>query len=252
MLGLARSSWYYQSKGESELNLELMRLIDQQYTATPFYGIRRMTAWLKTQGHQVNHKRVARLMRKMGLETIYPRPKLSQQDDGHRRYPYLLKDLTINAPNQVWCSDITYIRMPTGFVYLVAIMDWYSRFVLAWQLSNTLEVSFCLEALTSAWQWGKPRIFNSDQGSQYTSHEFVNCLSNQGIQISQDGRGRVFDNIFIERLWRSLKYEEVYLKDYATVAIARENLANYFEFYNYRRLHQSLDYQCPATIHFKV
>jgi putative transposase len=142
--------------------------------------------------------------------------------------------------------------MPTGFVYLVAIMDWYSRFVLAWQLSNTLEVSFCLEALRHAWQWGKPTIFNSAQGSQYTSHEFVDCLENQGIQISQDGRGRVFDNIFIERLWRSLKYEEVYLKDYATVAIATENLAHYFEFYNYQRLHQSLDYQCPATIHFRV
>ena len=260
LLGLARSSYYYQSTGESDFNLKLMNLIDQQYTETPFYGIRRMTAWLQKQGYQVNHKRVARLMKKMGLETIYPRPKLSQSDDNHRRYPYLLKDMTIDKPNQVWCSDITYIRMPKGFVYLVAIMDWYSRFVLAWQLSNTLEVSFCLEALAIASKLGKPEIFNSDQGSQYTSREFVDSLENLGILISQDGRGRVFDNIFIERLWRSLKYEEVYLKDYSTVAVslcecgctALENLTNYFEFYNYRRLHQSLDYQCPATIHFNA
>ena len=252
LLGLARSSYYYQSQEETELNLELMKLIDRQYTATPFYGIRRMTAWLRTQGYQVNHKRVARLMKKMGLETIYPKPKLSQSPDNHRRYPYLLKDLNIDAPNQVWCSDITYIRMPKGFVYLVAIMDWYSRFVLAWRLSNTLEVSFCLEALAIARQWGQPEIFNSDQGSQYTSHEFVDYLEALGIQISQDGRGRVFDNIFIERLWRSLKYEEVYLKDYQTVEVALENLSNYFDFYNYSRLHQSLDYQCPATVHFQA
>ena len=214
LLGLTRSSYYYQPTGENSLNLGLMKLIDQQYTETPFYGIRRMTAWLQKQGYQVNHKRVARLMRKMGLETIYPRPKLSQPDDNHRRYPYLLREMSIDQPNQVWCSDITYIRMQSGFIYLVAIMDWYSRFVLAWQLSNTLDVSFCLEALAKASEFGKPSIFNSDQGSQYTSREFVESLENRGIQISQDGRGRVFDNIFIERLWRSLKYEEVYLKDY--------------------------------------
>lgn len=208
-----------------------------------------MTAWLKTQGHQVNHKRIRRLMKHMGLETIYPRPKLSQSEE-HHRYPYLLKELSINSPNQVWCSDITYIRMPSGFVYLVAIMDWYSRFVLAWQLSNTLDVSFCLEALEQSWQWGVPQIFNSDQGSQYTSNKFTNALKSKQIQISQDGRGRVFDNIFVERLWRSIKYEEVYLKDYQNIAAARENLSRYFKFYNYQRLHQSLDYQPPAIVHF--
>ena len=226
-----------------------MKLIDEQYTQTPFYGVRRMTAWLKTQGHQVNHKRIRRLMKKMGLEAIYPRPKLSQSEE-HHRYPYLLKDLSVNHPNQVWCSDITYIRMPSGFVYLVAIMDWYSRFVLAWQLSNTLDVSFCLEALENSWQWGQPQIFNSDQGSQYTSNKFTNALKSKQIQISQDGRGRVFDNIFVERLWRSVKYEEVYLKDYQNIAAARKSLSDYFKFYNYQRLHQSLDYQPPAIVHF--
>jgi putative transposase len=251
-LGLARSSWYYQSKRESADNVELMRRIDEQYTATPFSGVRRMTAWLRMQGYVVNRKRIARLMRKMGLETIYPRPKLTIKDDNHRRYPYLLKGLTIEAPNQVWCSDITYIRMPHGFVYLVAMMDWYSRFVLAWQLSNTLDVSFCLETLESAFRWGCPQIFNSDQGSQFTSGEFTARLEQQGVQISQDGRGRVFDNIFVERLWRTVKYEEVYLKDYGTVVAARESLSRYFQFYNYQRLHQSLDYQPPAIIHFSV
>lgn len=208
-----------------------------------------MTAWLKTQRHQVNHKRIRRLMKKMGLEAIYPRPKFSQSEE-HHRYPYLLKDITVNNPNHVWCSDITYIRMSSGFVYLIAIMDWYSRFVLAWQLSNTLDVSFCLEALEQSWQWGQPQIFNSDQGSQYTSNKFTNALKSKKIQISQDGRGRVFDNIFVERLWRSVKYEEVYLKDYQNIATARESLSQYFKFYNYQRLHQSLDYQPPAIVHF--
>lgn len=229
-----------------------MKLLDSQYTETPFYGIRRMTAWLRTQGYQVNHKRVARLMRLLGLETLYPRPKLSTGEDNHRKYPYLLKDLTIDAPNQVWCSDITYIRMPHGFVYLVAIMDWYSRFVLAWQLSNTLDVHFCLEALEQSLQWGQPQIFNSDQGSQYTCRDFTARLERQGIQISQDGRGRVFDNIFVERLWRSVKYEEVYLKDYQTVAVALISLSRYFQFYNYQRLHQALGYHPPARVHFSI
>ena len=250
LLGLARASWYYQPKSETEENLKLMKLIDAQYTETPFYGIRRMTAWLKTQGYQVNHKRVGRLMRLLGLETIYPRPKLSQGKDNHRKYPYLLSDLIVDAPNQVWCSDITYIRMPHGFVYLVAIMDWYSRFVLSWQLSNTLDVNFCLEALESALRWGHPQIFNSDQGSQYTCGDFTSRLEQQKIAISHDGRGRVFDNIFVERLWRTVKYEEVYLKDYETVSVAQESLSCYFQFYNYQRLHQALGYQPPALIHF--
>ncbi len=227
-----------------------MKLIDEQYTETPFYGVRRMTAWLRRQGHQVNHKRVRRLMKQMGLETIYPRPKLSQAEEDHHRHPYLLKDISINSPNQVWCSDITYIRMPSGFIYLVAIMDWYSRFVLSWQLSNTLDVSFGLEALEQSWRWGKPEIFNSEQGSQYTSIKFTNVLKSHKIQISQDGRGRFLDNIFVERLWRSVKYEEVYLKDYGNVATAQESLGRYFEFYNYQRLHQALDYQPPAIVHF--
>lgn len=189
-------------------------------------------------------------MKQMGLETIYPRPKLSQTEEHNHRYPYLLKNVTVRSPNQVWCSDITYIRMPRGFIYLVAIMDWYSRFVLAWQLSNTLDVSFCLEALEQSWQWGQPQIFNSDQGSQYTSSKFTNALNRKQIQISQDGKGRVFDNIFVERLWRSVKYEEVYLQDYGSVANAKESLGRYFEFYNFPRLHQALDYQPPATVHF--
>jgi putative transposase len=252
LLGLSRASWYYQPKTETEENLKLMKLIDAQYTETPFYGVRRMTAWLRTQGYQVNPKRVGRLMKLLGLETIYPRPKLSIGEDNHRKYPYLLSDLSIDAPNQVWCSDITYIRMPHGFVYLVAIMDWYSRFVLSWQLSNTLDVHFCLEALDEAFRWGEPEIFNSDQGSQYTCGDFTSRLLTQGVEISQDGRGRVFDNIFVEGLWRSVKYEEVYLKDYETVAVAQESLSRYFQFYNYQRLHQALGYQPPAVVHFSL
>jgi len=227
-----------------------MKLIDQQFTETPFYGIRRMTAWLKSQGEQVNHKRVARLMRKMGLETIYPKPRTSVAADNLRRYPYLLSGVNIQAPNQVWSTDITYLRMPHGFLYLVAVMDWFSRYVLAWRVSNTMDVHFCLSALEAALCWGQPQIFNSDQGSQFTSIAFTNRLEQQGIQISQDGRGRVFDNIFVERLWRSVKYEEVYLKDYSTVAMAIDNLQAYFQFYNHQRLHQALNYQPPALVHF--
>jgi len=250
LLGLARSSWYYQPAGEDPYNLHLMKLMDRQFTETPFYGIRRMTAWLRSQGEQVNHKRVARLMRKMGLETIYPKPRTSIPADNIRRYPYLLSGVSIQAPNQVWSTDITYLRMSHGFLYLVVVMDWFSRYVLAWQVSNTMDVHFCLSALEAALRWGQPQIFNSDQGSQFTSIAFTNRLEKQGIQISQDGRGRVFDNIFVERLWRSVKYEEVYLKDYSTVAIAIENLQSYFQFYNHQRLHQALNYQPPALVHF--
>lgn len=250
LLGLARSSWYYQPAGEDPYNLHLMKLMDQQFTETPFYGIRRMTAWLRAQGEQVNHKRVARLMRKMGLETIYPKPRTSIPADNTRRYPYLLSGVNIQAPNQVWSTDITYLRMPHGFLYLVAVIDWFSRYVLAWQVSNTMDVHFCLEALETALCWGQPQIFNSDQGSQFTSIAFTKRLEQQGIQISQDGRGRVFDNIFVERLWRSVKYEEVYLKDYSTVAMAIDSLQAYFQFYNYQRLHQALNYQPPALVHF--
>jgi putative transposase len=227
-----------------------MTLIDQQFTETPFYGIRRMTAWLRTQGEWVNPKRVARLMRKMGLQTIYPKPNLSVPSDNVRRYPYLLNGVVIAAPNQVWSTDITYLRMPQGFLYLVAILDWFSRYVLSWQVSNTMDVSFCLDALDEALKRGQPQIFNSDQGSQFTSLDFTTRLAQQGIQISQDGRGRVFDNIFVERLWRTVKYEEVYLKDYQSVPMAIQSLRSYFEFYNDRRLHQALNYQPPAMIHF--
>jgi putative transposase len=227
-----------------------MTLIDQQFTQTPFYGIRRMTAWLRSQGEGVNPKRVARLMRKMGLQTLYPKPNLSAPADNVRRYPYLLNGRVLTAPNQVWSTDITYLRLPQGFLYLVAILDWFSRYVLSWQVSNTMDVSFCLDALDEALKRGQPQIFNSDQGAQFTSLDFTARLEHQGIQISQDGRGRVFDNIFVERLWRTVKYEEVYLKDYQSMPIAIQSLRSYFEFYNDRRLHQALNYRTPAIIHF--
>lgn len=250
LIGLARSSWYYPATQETPYNEHLMKLIDQQFTETPFYGIRRMTAWLKTQGESVNHKRVARLMRKMGLEAIYPKPNLSLPGDDNRRYPYLLRDRAITTVNEVWSTDITYIRLAQGFIYLVAVIDWFSRYVLSWQVSNTMDVGFCLEALEQALQRGQPVIFNTDQGSQFTSAAFTRRLERQGILISQDGRGRALDNIFVERLWRSVKYEEVYLKSYTSVPDAIANLNAYFSFYNHKRLHQSLNYQTPAIIHF--
>lgn len=250
LLNLARSSWYYQSVAVDPYELHLMNLLDRQYTATPFYGIRRLTAWLRTQGELVNHKRVARLMRQMGIEAIYPRPRTTTAVNPARRYPYLLKGWVIDAPNLVWSTDITYIRLTGGFVYLVVIMDWFSRYVLSWQLSNTLDVHFCLVALQLALQVGHPQIFNSDQGSQFTSAVFTGYLESQQIQISQDGQGRAFDNIFVERLWRSVKYEEVYLKEYDNVAVAIQSLGAYFEFYNHQRLHQALNYQVPSAVYF--
>ena len=228
-----------------------MTLIDRQFTETPDYGVRRITAWLRTQGEAVNPKRVRRLMRKMGLEAIYPKPNLSKPADNVRRYPYLLKNVAISAPNHVWSTDITYIPMPQGFLYLVAVMDWFSRYVLSWRISNTMDVSFCLEALQAALKTGKPDIFNSDQGAQFTCEAFTSCLEAQGIRISQDGRGRAFDNIFVERLWRSVKYEEVYLKSYTTVKEAIDGLNNYFIRYNQKRLHQSLNYQTPEFVYFR-
>lgn len=250
LLDLARSTLYYKAVAVDPYELHLMNLIDHQYTATPFYGIRRMTAWLRTQGERVNHKRVARLMRQMGIEAIYPRPKTSHPGDNVRRYPYLLKGLAIDAPNLVWSTDITYLRLPGGFIYLVAVMDWLSRYVLSWEVSNTMDVHFCLSALKAALRQGHPQIFNSDQGSQFTSEVFTSYLEEKNIRISQDGKGRAFDNIFVERLWRSVKYEEVYIKDYSTIADAVQSLGKYFEFYNHQRLHQALDYQVPATVHF--
>lgn len=249
LLGIHRSGVYYTAAGESEQNLLLMRLLDEQYTRTPFYGSRRMMEWLATEGHAVNRKRVSRLMAGMGIEAVYPKPKLSQPGEGHRIYPYLLRDTTVERVNQVWSTDITYIRMAQGFVYLVAVMDWFSRYVLSWSLSLTMEVDFCIEALRRALRRGRPEIFNSDQGAQFTSEQFTRQLVERQIAISMDGRGRCMDNIFVERLWRSLKYEEVYLKDYASVTEARAGIERYFRFYNHERLHQSLDYRTPAAVY---
>jgi putative transposase len=249
LLGVNRSGLYYEPVGESQESLLLMRLLDEQYTRTPFYGSRKMTEWLATVGHAVNRKRVSRLMELLGIEAVYPKPKLSLPGEGHRIYPYLLRGTTVERVNQVWSTDITYIRMAQGFVYLVAVMDWFSRFVLSWSLSLTMEVDFCLEALKRALRRGQPDIFNTDQGSQFTSEKFTRELAGRQIAISMDGRGRCLDNIFVERLWRSLKYEEVYLKDYGSVPEARAGIAGYFQFYNHQRLHQSLDYRTPAAIY---
>ncbi len=249
LLGLNRTSFYYEPQTETVENLELMRLLDEQYTSYPFYGVRRMTAWLGQQGFAVNAKRVRRLLRKMGLLALYPKPSLSQPVFGAQVYPYLLRGVEIARVNQVWSTDITYIRLLSGFIYLVAIIDWYSRYVLAWEVSNTLESSFCVAALDRALQQAAPEIFNSDQGAQFTSLVFTARLKERDIQISMDGRGRALDNIFVERLWRSVKYEEVYLKDYRHAPDAITGLRAYFAFYNRERLHQSLDYKTPEAVY---
>jgi putative transposase len=227
----------------------LLRLLDEQYTRTPFYGSRKMTEWLRTEGFAVNRKRVSRLLATMGIEAVYPKPKGSQPGAGHKVFPYLLGGVKASRVNQVWSTDITYIRMAQGFLYLVAVMDWFSRYVLSWSLSLTLELDFCLEALRQALRRGRPEIFNSDQGSQFTSDKFTAELQARNIAISMDGRGRCMDNIFVERLWRSLKYEEVYLKDYTSVTEARTGIERYFRFYNQERLHQSLNYRTPAALY---
>ena len=250
LVGLPRSTYYYQPCGESPENLHLMRLLDEQYTETPYYGIRRMTAWLRSQGYEVNHKRVARLLRTMGLETIYPHPRTSQPHPEHRVYPYLLRGMSITRVNQVWSTDITYIRLHSGFIYLVAVMDWFSRYVLSWAVSITMDVGFCLEALDQALEVAHPDIFNTDQGAQFTSLDFTGRLQAAGIRISMDGRGRALDNVFVERLWRTVKYEEVYLKEYETPREAIQGLTLFFVRYNERRQHQSLDYQTPAAVYF--
>jgi len=236
---------------ESEENLVLMRMLDEQYTRTPFYGARKMAAWLETQGYPVERKRVRRLLQLMGLEAIYPKPRTSLPGPTEQRYPYLLRGRSIEHCNQVWSCDITYIRLQRGFIYLMAVIDWFSRYVLAWEISITLDTSFCLEALDRALGVATPEIFNSDQGVQFTSAEFTNRLKAADISISWDGRGRALDNIFVERLWRSVKYEEVSIKDYQSVPDAVSNLRDYFTFYNYERLHQALDYQTPAQVYLK-
>ena len=249
LLSLPRSSLYYRPKGESAENLELMRLIDEAYTQWPFYGARKMTAHLRREGREVNVKRTRRLMRLMGLEAIYPKKRLSAPGEGHRRYPYLLKGVQIVRPDQVWSADLTYIRLRRGFSYLVAILDWYSRYVLSWMLSPSLEADFCVRALQEALTTGQPGIFNTDQGVQFTGEAFTGLLETHDVAISMDGRGRVYDNIFVERLWRTVKYEEVYLKDYADPAEAREELGGYFRFYNEERPHQALGYRTPAEVY---
>lgn len=249
LLGLSRSSYYYRPKGESPLNLLLMRLLDEQYTRTPYYGSPKMTLWLRTGGYPANHKRVERLMNLMGLQAIYPRPDTSRPHPEHKIYPYLLKGVTVDHADQVWSADITYIRMRSGFLYLVAVIDWFSRYVLSWRLSNTLDSSFCVEALEAALRIKQPEIFNTDQGSQFTSGEFTGILQKREIAISMDGRGRCMDNIFVERLWRTVKYEEVYLHDYQTPSEASLGLKRYFTFYNTQRFHQALGYQTPYEVY---
>ena len=249
LLDISRSGLYYQPKGNSDEDLALMKLIDRQYLATPFYGARKIATCLKSEGHLVNRKRVRRLMRLMGLKAIYRRPWTSKPASGHKIYPYLLDGMKITRPNQVWAADITYIPMARGFLYLVAIIDWYSRYVLSWRLPNTLDVGFCVEALEEALKKSKPEIFNNDQGAQFTSEAFTGLLKQHGVKISMDGKGSYNDNLFIERLWRAVKYEEVYLKAYQDGRDARIALGNYFRFYNTERPHQTHGYRTPAEVY---
>ena len=253
LLKVARSTLYYKAASVSADDLVLMRWLDEQFLRTPFYGSRRMVAVLRRDGLVANRKRVKRLMRVMGLEAIYQKPNTSLGHPAHKKYPYLLRDLTIDRPNQVWCADITYIPMAKGFVYLVAVMDWFSRRVLSWRVSIGMDSDFCVEALTAAMEtYGKPEIFNTDQGVQFTSADFLAELQTQGIGISMDGKGRYLDNIFIERLWRSLKYEEVFLKAYGSVVEARRGIGGWLSFYNEERPHQAMDYRTPLEVHAGV
>jgi putative transposase len=249
LLGLSRASLYYEPAPETEENLALMRLLDEEYTRHPCYGSRKMTAWLATQGQAVNRKRVQRLMRRMGLEAIYPKPRLSVPGQGHRVYPYLLRGVEIGRPDQVWSTDITYVPMKHGFMYLAAIIDWYSRYVIAWRLSNTLDGSFCLEMLEEALSLGKPEVFNTDQGVQFTALAWTSRLERAGVAVSMDGKGRWADNVFVERLWRTVKYENIYLNCYEFVPELQTGLKAYFGFYNEERLHQALDYRTPAQVY---
>ena len=249
LIGLNRASFYMRPAGETTLNLHLMRLIDEQYLGTPFYGYPRMTVYLRRAGYPVNRKRVARLMQKMGLQALFPRPRTTVPAPGHKIFPYLLRGMAITHPDQVWSTDITYVPMATGFMYLVAIIDWYSRYVLTWRLSNTLDGAFCLAALDHALETRQPEIFNTDQGAQFTAQAFTERLQVANVRISMDGRGRALDNIFIERLWRSVKYEDIYLKHYDSVAALFTGLADYFQFYNQERPHQSLGYHTPAEVY---
>lgn len=250
LLNINRSGLYYKSKGEDVYNIKLMNMIDEEFTRHPNMGVPSMTAYLRDIGEKCGPKRVRRLMRKMGLEAIYPKPNTSKANKQHKIYPYLLRNVIVDRPNQVWSTDITYIRLRHGFAYLVAIMDWYSRSVLSWRLSNTMDASFCCEALDEALsKHGTPEIFNSDQGAQFTSTEFINRLKSKHISISMDGRGRALDNIFIERLWRTVKYQNIYIKGYETMCQTQQGLSEYFKYYNHERLHQSLGYKRPWNIY---
>jgi len=249
LLQLNRATFYRQPGSESDANLALMRRIDEQFLRTPFYGSRRMAEVLGTKRRPLNRKHTQRLMRLMGLEAIYPKPRTTQRDTAHKIYPYLLRNLAITRPNQVWSCDITYVPMPTGFMYLTAVIDWFSRYVLAWGLSNTLDGGFCVEALEAACVRTRPEIFNTDQGVQFTSRAFTSRLESWGVAISMDGRGRALDNVFIERLWWSVKYESIYLHEFATVRSLQQGLTNYFRFFCHERPHQALDYRTPAEVY---
>ena len=247
LLGLSRSAWYYEPACESAANLALMRLIDEEYTRHPFLGRRRLALWLRSEGYLVNAKRVGRLMRVMGLEAIYPKPRLSRRGENHRVYPYLLRGVRVRRADYVWSADITYVPLPAGFMYLAAVIDWYSRYVLTWRLSNTLEGSFCAEMLAEALGRGRPEVFNTDQGAQFTAAAFVGQLEQAGVRVSMDGRGRALDNVFIERLWRTVKYEDVYIRGYETVPELDRGLRSYFGYYNRERFHSSLDGRTPEA-----
>jgi putative transposase len=249
LIGLSRSSYYYEPAAETPANLALMRLIDREYVRHPFLGSRRLTTYLCGEGHAVNRKRVRRLMAVMGLEAVYPKPRLSEPHPGHRVYPYLLRGVAVERPDQVWSTDITYVPMPAGFMYLTAVIDWYSRYVLSWRLSNSLDADFCVAALEQALTRGRPEVFNTDQGSQYTAAAFVARVEAAGAKMSMDGRGRWLDNVFVERLWRTVKYEHVYVWRAETVAELHAGLRTYFDYYNRERRHQSLNDRTPAEVY---
>jgi len=249
LLGLNRATFYREPAPESSVNLALMRRIDEQYLRTPFFGSRRMAEVLGTRRRPLNRKHVQRLMRIMDLVAIYPRPCTTRRDPSHKIYPYLLRNLKIERPDQVWSCDITYVPMPTGFMYLAAVIDWYSRYVLSWRLSNTLDSGFCVEALEAACRRKRPEIFNTDQGVQFTSRAFTSRLESWGVAISMDGRGRALDNVFIERLWWSVKYESIYLHEFGTVPALEQGLQTYFDFYCHQRPHQALDYRTPGKVY---
>ena len=252
LLQVSKGALYYTPKPLDPYTLTLIDLIDEQHTKTPFYGSRRLKAFLNIKGYAVNRKRVQRLMHFMRIEAIYPKPKTTRRNEEHKIYPYLLKGVVIDKSDQVWSTDITYIRIGNGFMYLTAIMDWFSRYVLSWRLSNSLDNAFCIEALEEALYISTPEIFNTDQGSQFTSSKFLSILQAQNIKISMDSKGRALDNVFIERLWRTIKYEEVYLKDYRTVKEAHSSLKAFIKFYNQERLHQALEYKVPMSVYRSV